>query len=84
MTSRSVEVVHAPRHRKTKANIISGPSRRLVLEGFSQVNRAVQAAGIQEEPLSTVSYCGHTPSAEDVALASAGTTEGILYRLQER
>jgi hypothetical protein len=78
-----VEVVHATRHRKTKANIISGPSRRLIVEDFSQVNGAMQAAGIQEEPLSTVSYCRLTPSAEDVALAPAGTTEGILYRFQE-
>jgi hypothetical protein len=55
----------------------------LVLKDFSQVNHAAQAAGIQEERLSTVSCRAPSASAEDVAIASAGTAEGILYRFQD-
>jgi hypothetical protein len=55
----------------------------LVHKDFSQVNHAAQAAGIQEERLSTVSCRTPSASAEDVAIASAGTAEGILYRFQD-
>jgi hypothetical protein len=55
----------------------------LILKDFSQVNREAQAAGIQEERLSRVSCRGLPASAEDVAIASAGTAEGILYRFQD-
>ncbi len=55
----------------------------LILKDFSPVNREVQAAGIQEERLSRVSCRALPASAEDVAIASAGTAEGILYRFQD-
>ncbi len=55
----------------------------LVLKHFSQVNHNAQAAGIQEERLSRFSYRALTTAAEDVAMASAGTAEGILYRFQD-